>query len=948
MKKLLKILGITLLSIFILLLVLPIFFKGKILDAVVEAANDNLNAKFTLEDVSISFISSFPNVTVTLENMKIEGLGAFEGVTLAGVDAIETTVDISSLFGDEIHLKRLAVVNPEINVLVTAAGLANYDIAKEGEVELEEDGIEVETGEAELEVQLQEYSITGGNILYEDLTMPVRAEIKSLDHSGSGDLSASKYILNTLTKAVSVDVVYDGVRYLKNVDTEIKADLDIDMDQMLFAFKENSFRLNELVLNADGWIKMPEDDIDMDIAFDTEQTDFRNILSLVPAAFASDLEGVDVTGEMGLDGFVKGKFNDTSMPGFGVNLLIDDGRFKYPDLPSSVDEINVRASIDASDGNDYDKMKIDVDRFYMVMADNPIDATLKLRTPMSDPDIDSKIIAKVNFETLKDVVPLDAGDELQGYLNSNIRLKGKLSAIEEERYEDFQAEGDMILQQMTYSSDSLPYDVEIDKAYMRFTPESINLDQFSSKIGESDISLEGSIDNYLAYALKDELLHGRFKMSSQMLNLNEFMVSSEASAQENGTDATPATEETSSDEGVIAVPGNIDFVLRTDIKEMLYDNIEITNVKGLAVVADHQVNLSGVTMDVLGGKVAMTGLYDTKDISKPKSAFSYDIQNMGIKEAAEKFNTIDKLAPIAKSCIGTFSSKLSLDSELDESMMPNLETLLGKGDFYTSEVAVAQFKPLTELASQLNMGSVASQTFQNVKTYFTIENGKAFFEPFDVNIDGMPATIEGATTLTGGIDYSMNMEVPYDRISSSLANQANDALSQLNAQLGTDFSAGDKVPVNIKITGTVTEPKIALDYGDLIKGKQEEIKDQIKDAVEEEIKEQIEDVKNDALEEAQKKADEILAEAQKKSDALIAEAKKAAEDLRKSGYAEAQKIEDSAKNPLEKAGAKIAANKLRQEADEAAKRMIEEAKKQAKLITDRAQKEADELIEKAK
>jgi hypothetical protein len=44
MKKILKYTGITLGVIFLLLLIAPFLFKGKIVDAVKQAANDNLNA----------------------------------------------------------------------------------------------------------------------------------------------------------------------------------------------------------------------------------------------------------------------------------------------------------------------------------------------------------------------------------------------------------------------------------------------------------------------------------------------------------------------------------------------------------------------------------------------------------------------------------------------------------------------------------------------------------------------------------------------------------------------------------------------------------------------------------------------------------------------------------------------------------------------------------------
>jgi hypothetical protein len=51
-----------------------------------------------------------------------------------------------------------------------------------------------------------------------------------LDHTGSGDFTQDLFTLSTTTHADSrPTVVFDGIKYLKNVKADIKADLDMDM-----------------------------------------------------------------------------------------------------------------------------------------------------------------------------------------------------------------------------------------------------------------------------------------------------------------------------------------------------------------------------------------------------------------------------------------------------------------------------------------------------------------------------------------------------------------------------------------------------------------------------------------------------------------------------------------------------------------------------------------------
>ena len=64
---------------------------------------------------------------------------------------------------------------------------------------------------------------------------------------------------------------------------------------------------------------------------------------------------------------------------------------------------------------------------------------------------------------------------------------------------------------------------------------------------------------------------------------------------------------------------------------------------------------------------------------------------------------------------------------------------------------------------------------------------------------------------------------------------------------------------------------------------------------------------------------------------------------RKEAEKQAQKLLDDAKNPLAKAGAKIAADKINQEADRKANDLVKEAQKQADKIMADAQKQADKI-----
>lgn len=943
MKKVLKVLGITIGVILILLITLPYLFKDKIIQAVKDAANENLTATLDFEDLSISLLSNFPNASVSIENMTLTGTEQFADVQLVSIGDLNAVMDLSSLMGDSYAIKRITIDGMNADVRVMADGTANYDIVKPSETtdEVPEPASGEDSGAFQLE--LQEYSLTNSNLSYVDHTMPMHAEVRNLNHSGSGDFTQDIVALTTQTTAGEVNFDYDGVKYVHKASTDIQADMELNLTESKYTFTDNAISLNSFPLKIDGFVAMPGESIDMDLSFSSPGSTFGQLLSLVPAEFATDLEGVESSGEVAFSGNLTGSYSDTSMPGGGLELEVDKGRFNYPDLPKSVENVQISASINVPDGNDLDKASVDVPRFYLEIGDNPIDISLKLRTPESDPEVDFTARAKIILEQLSDVIPLEQGDQLKGSINADLSVAGKMSDVENENYEAVQATGQIIAQQLLYTTDSLPYDMLIDVAYLNFTPSFAELSQFKANVGKSDLAASGKIDNYLAYALKDEPLHGSFQVSSKKMDLNEFMTSSaDASDEIESEDQSESVE--GEEMGVIEVPGNIDFELNASFDEMIYDDIVMKNVNGGIHVHDQSVELNNLNISMLEGRVRADGSYSTAG-KRPQIDFDFDIDDMGIKEASEAFNTIDKLAPIGKSCSGTFSTELKIEAALDNNMEPIEETIEGHGKLQTDEVFIEKFEPLNKLAQELKIERLSKQNIEDVNLTYAITDGKAIIEPFTVKVDGIPAEISGETTLLSQeIDYTMKMDMPLDRIPGGMVNQATSLLDQINSAAGTNFSAGSSIPVNIRFTGTVDKPTIGTNYGDVTGETKEDIKEEIIETVKEEVQEVIDDAKEDARAAAQAEADKIMKDAQVQADKTLADAKKLADQGKDLAYKEAKALEDGAKGPIDKAAKKIAADKIRKEADAAHVKAMDEAKKKSDQILAEAKKKADEKI----
>ncbi len=945
-KRILKWTGITFLILLILVILLPIIFKGKIIRMAKEEMNNQLNAKvdFDEDNVDLEFITTFPVFTLTLHDVTVDGVGVFDEVRLADIGSLQASLDLNSvIFGDQIEVNRIALTNPVINILVLEDGTANYDIAKEDTTATDEP-----EEPSNFKLALKEYSITGGHVVYDDKANVTYIEMKDFEHKGSGDITADVFKLETYTRASQITFGYDGVNYLTRVNTEMDADFDIDMsNDFKLAFHNNKIRLNNLNLMYDGEFIMADDYYDMSFDFAAEKAGFKEFLSLVPAMYATDFAGMDVKGDFEFAGNVKGKYSDASMPGFDVKMKVTDGYVKYADLPEAISGIQLETHIGRGEGLDFDNTVIEVQRLHMNLGNNTVDAVLNIVNPISDPGIQAFLKANVDLATISKYYPL-GNDPIKGKLKADIELAGRLSAVENEQYENFKANGYLQAQGMEYNMGTDM--IKVDSLLFTFAPEFLQLSVLKASGMGTDIAASGKIDNYLGYFFRDELLKGAFNVHAGELNADVLLAPAES---------TEATESiTASDSSGVAmaapvIPGNIDFNLKVSLDELIYNNIPITNVLGNVQVKEGVAYLNDLTLNAFDGAIGLKGVYDSRTPEKPKIDFGYSINNVDIPSLAKGFVSLGKLAPVAEYCKGRLSSDFTLKGVLGEDMMPEFSSLTGDGSLVSKMVTVEGFEPMSKLAGALNMEHLSTQTLQDVKVLFEFADGRVNVKPYTVKLGKIPATISGFTTFEEVIDYDLEFRIPKSEIPQQVIKAAEQAMGQA-AKLGLDLGQlPSEIPVHADVTGTVRKPEVKTDFKEQLLALTGNLKDAVKEKLKEELDKKVEEVKEkveekveEVKEDVKAKVEQIMQEAQQKADKIKAEAKILADQTRAEGEKQAKALEDAAKNPIEKQGAKIAAKKVRDEANKKADIIENEAQKKVDGIMTEARKKTDELEKK--
>lgn len=566
-KRIFLVLGVFVLLLVGAMLAIPFFFKDDLLRVVKEQANAGMRATLDFEDANLSFFRQFPLLTLSLENYSLKGLSPFEGVELAGGERIDLSFRIGELFGESIPLIRaLHLEKPRLHILVLQDGTANYDIAKEYEDSSRE---EVSyAGDQEL-LRLKKFSMNGGEIVYDDRLMDFFLQFDNLKLQGSGRFAASIYDLDLQALADALTLSYGGMTYLNRIGTKLDAGLQIDLEKMRFDLRDNQLLLNELPLQAEGYLALPEDAIEMDLKFSSPGSSFKQLFSIMPHAYTPAYADAEITGAFQFQGVLKGRMTEEEYPAMDIGLKVKNGRVQYPDLPMGLRDIRAEASLQSPQG-DLDGLVFDMPILHFKLGENPFSARLHLQNPISDPDLDMRVKGVVDLADLAKAYPMEGVQTLAGRLQADMQARARMSQIEQEKYEKVKMSGTMALRDLRYEAEGQP-PLHAKKIALNFSPQYVELEEAVLRMGKSDLTASGRIDNLPALFSSSNTLRGSLTLRSNQLLLDEWM---EESAVEPNASAPVATTTEEEDQSIPP----FDFALDASCNKLVYDAYVLENV----------------------------------------------------------------------------------------------------------------------------------------------------------------------------------------------------------------------------------------------------------------------------------------------------------------------------------------------------------------------------------
>jgi AsmA protein len=418
--RVLKISGISLVSIMVLLFLAPYLFPDTVGKQIKHWTNQSIKGDLNFTKARLSFFTHFPSLTLTLYDVDLKGSAPFQLDTLLAAEKLGFGVNLQKLIFDHlVSINKIYLNGAYIHVMVNDSGQANYNIYVS---DTSTKTVKADSSAASL--HLEKIIVKDSRLVYNDRSIPMLIQADHLYYEGTGDLSKSIFDLASHISSDSLSFVLDNHPYVRRKAIDANLVTSINTKTLALIFQENKIRMNKLNLAFTGKLDFLKNGYNMDFSLSSQDADLYQLITIFPPEYLDWLQKTTVKGTINLTSTLKGKYiaSTGEMPDYGIKLAIRDGFIDYQDAQIPVSQLNGYAEVELP-SLDPEKLHVKVDSMSFKLALDYFRCRLE-STGLSEPKIQILADAQMNLQNLKLATGISSFD-MQGELALHLSAKGK-------------------------------------------------------------------------------------------------------------------------------------------------------------------------------------------------------------------------------------------------------------------------------------------------------------------------------------------------------------------------------------------------------------------------------------------------------------------------------------------------------------------------------------------
>jgi hypothetical protein len=785
LKKIVLIIVVLFVIIFTGIGVYAILNEEKLTAELVARLNETINTKISYGNVRLSFIRTFPNITVNFNNILLSPSPYYDKTqfshedndTLFFASNLSVSAFLPSLVTGNVAVRSVTVRDGEINLLTDKRGDINFKVF---------------SGEKKSGKSIRLNNIRARNLktVWFDRSSELRIAADISDAVLGGEIFKSGIFLNASVRADVDSINFKGIRLAA---VPLSADIRMRKSDNSLSVAKGSLELADLKFDIDGNVNFSSYNVDLSVV--GRKINIASLFAMLPDKYRSFTGSFSPSGIVDFSCIIKGPYGKAGKPHMEIAYDLTGGKLSHAISGLKVSNLEFRGGLNNGRLNSPETFQCTIDNLSASYGSSHLKGSFMVNS-LTKPHLSLALDGDLNVDDLSRLFKSETIHDQSGSVKSHITLSGFIPVSPRSKmaliaslnpditllFSDFGA----VFNTFGFAIRNITGSLKIKNDLVA--------DSLSLAIMDQHFTFSGSMRNFTTWlAGKPVWMDVEGDISADRFVPALFTGNNIDSTEEESFNFFPA-----------GVTANI---------KLQADSLIIRGMRASAFTGDLEYRPFVATLKnaraealngVLSGEFMLGKQKDGGYISKSTMHVAY----IDIQRSFSTFNNFGQTFIVSKNLLGALTGNITLLAPLDSTYKIIKQSVVAESHLIITDGRLLDFPPVESLSSYLDLDELKDISFSRMENDLYINNSIVSIPKMLINSSAVNFTVYGTHNFNG--DYSYHLRLLLSEVLSRKARERNRGDSAFG-RVQVDGTGKATIPLKIESKGENFD--VSYDFG---------------------------------------------------------------------------------------------------------------------------------------
>ncbi len=783
MKRVKRIIWRTFLAFFILFVIsiasatiFVITHEKELIAAFEQEINKQVQTEILIKSSEISFIESFPNVSIHLENLRMKGSHPTSEEYLAHFQNLYLDFNIIELLEGNYSIERVHAYKGGVYLFVDSTGTNNYSF-------YESKKKDTAAQKEEVHFNIDFIELKDVSFVYHDDKLGQIYAVEQLKGEGrfgiKGDKLTGKLDFNTVVDKFQIG----ESNYFIEKELEVSTEYVHDLKTLDGIVKPSVLLVNGSQFNVDGEVQPNKDRYFFNVK--SPNTTITTLLSLLPNDLVKPMLRYKSKGDVDFSSKILKKPED-EFPAINAKFGLKNVSLQEPNTDYKISKLSLRGEFTNGKKRGNSTSGLFLKNIVGYLDSKQFKGNLAL-TNFDDLHVKTDLVAHLDLVPVARFVNRSQVAKLEGgTADFDFHLDARIKDLEQGNKDKIKSSGEIAIHDL----DFIYRNRKIKKlnSHLIFNDNSIAIADLSTKIENSDFNISGLIINPFS-----ALLHGQKEMLIEM-NCNSDYIEVDSLVRYFVIDEPDSEESTSPQDEIRYLAA-----LRLTAKKLKFNQFNLKDLHGELAFHHDILTMPKIHFEEADGYVEIQAKVDLRNKEKIDCHVLGNVEKVDVQKVFNLFENFDQEFIVAENLEGKLSVDFKSHFRLNAEYEVDANSIQLTAGCVVDDGKLLDFEPMQRMSAFVKREELASISFKDIENTISIDTGVINIPEMDIHSSVSNIVISGTHSFDQEINY--RLKVPLKNFSAP----------DKDAVFGAIEDDGAASIVHLKITGTTDDYKIAYD-----------------------------------------------------------------------------------------------------------------------------------------